>query len=68
MPYYNRDPKRDHNFDNPPYKNSRLKGRYYYGAMVSILHQQGFGFRAHGLRVGGGWNLGFRALGSGSGV
>ena len=24
MPYYNRDPKRDHNFDNQPYALSRL--------------------------------------------
>ena len=25
MPYYNRDPKRDHNFDNHPYRDSRFR-------------------------------------------
>ena len=32
MPYYNRDPNRDHNFDNHPYKkDGKHNGSYYLG-------------------------------------
>ena len=40
MPYYNRDPKRDHNFENHPYKETIIgnpnKGRFY-SAVIKIF-------------------------------
>ena len=37
MPYYNRDPKRDHNFDNHPYRdNGKENGNYYNYTRVDI--------------------------------
>ena len=47
MPYYNRDPKRDHNFDNHPYGSFRelgipLKGSFEGSLKGSI---KGLGFR-----------------------
>ena len=34
MPYYNRDPKRDHHFDNHPYRG--------HGVMLEYIGQQGY--------------------------
>ena len=39
MPYYNKDPKRDHNFDNHPCNNVRVLSRI----PERVLNVQGFG-------------------------
>ena len=36
MPYYNRDPKRDHNFDNHPYRDSGKENGSYYNIIGYI--------------------------------
>ena len=39
MPYYNRDPKRDHNFDHHPYKVYGRESRMEATILVAILGQ-----------------------------
>ena len=56
MPYYNRDPKRDHNFDNHPYQGLG-QGGYGFMAEGLGLMAEGLGFMSEGL--------GFRVYGLG---
>ena len=53
MPYYNRDPKRDDDFDNHPYASFMVEGLG--RALWATL-----GLRALGLGALGAWGYGFR--------
>ena len=49
MPCYNRDPKRDHNFDNHPYDHIKPCGA---SCLMCHLMCRGLGFRGLGLKKG----------------